>query len=80
MSKKQTAVEWLVNELKKSIHYQRVINEVNQSSSQNKNVIDEAKQMEEEQIKDAYGDGINGHRNDFCNRDEYFVKTYGDVL
>ena len=36
--------------------------------------------MEEEQIKDAYGDGINGHRTDFCDRDEYFVKTFGDVL
>jgi hypothetical protein len=49
MSKKQTAVEWLVNELKKSKHYQRVINEVNQSSTEIKDVIDQAKQMEREQ-------------------------------
>ena len=33
----------------------------------------------EEQIKDAYGDGLNAHRNDFCNRDEYYAKTFGDV-
>jgi hypothetical protein len=55
----QTAVEWLVNELKKSIHYQRVINEVNQSSSQNKDVIDEAKQMEKQEIESAYEEGYN---------------------
>jgi predicted transposase YdaD len=36
--------------------------------------------LEEEQIKQAYGDGLNAHRTDFCNRDEYFVKTFGDVV
>lgn len=46
----QTAVEWLVNELKTSKHYQRVINEVNQSSTQIKDVINQAKEMEKEQM------------------------------
>jgi hypothetical protein len=30
----------------------------------------------EEQIKDAYGDGLNPHRNDYANRDEYYIKTF----
>ena len=36
------------------------------------------KQMEKEQIEDAYGDGLNAHRVDFCNRNEYYNETYGD--
>ena len=35
--------------------------------------------LEEEQIKQAYGDGLNAHRTNFCNRDEYFSQTFGDV-
>ena len=31
---------------------------------------------EEEQIKQAYGDGLNPHRYDNCNRDEYFDKVF----
>jgi len=33
--------------------------------------------MEREQIEGAYGDGLNAHRVDFCNRNEYYQKTYG---
>ena len=35
--------------------------------------------MEREQIEDAYGDGLNAHRVDFCNRNEYYQKTYGET-
>ena len=38
------------------------------------------KQMEKEQIEDAYGDGLNAHRVDFCNRNEYYNETYGDKI
>ncbi len=31
-----------------------------------------------EMIKDAYDDGLNAHRTDFCNRDEYFIKKFGN--
>jgi hypothetical protein len=40
-------------------------------------LVEQANKMFEEQIEDAYGDGLNSHRTEFCNRDEYFVKTYG---
>ena len=32
--------------------------------------------MEREQIEDAYGDALNGHRVDFCNRNDYYNETY----
>jgi hypothetical protein len=38
--------------------------------------LNHAKKIEKEQLKDAYGDGINAHRTGFCNRDEYFDKAY----
>jgi len=45
-----------------------------------KEKIEKARAIMMEQIKDAYADGLNAHRTDFCNRDEYFVKTFGDVV
>lgn len=42
--------------------------------------IDKAEELlsiEREQIEDAYGDGLNAHRTNFCNRNEYYNKTYG---
>lgn len=47
---KQTAVEWLINELQKTRDWQRVINEVNQSSTSVRNVLEQAKEMEKAQI------------------------------
>lgn len=70
MKNRITAVEWLATQLEKYYGTQNIKDTA---------AFLTAKKMEEEQIKDAYGDGINGHRNDFCNRDEYFVKTFGDV-
>jgi len=60
---KQSAVQWLVEQML----YSEFANPY----------IEQANKMFEEQIKDAYGDGLNSHRTEFCNRDEYFVKTYG---
>ncbi len=37
----------------------------------------QSKQSEERQnIVDAYGDGLNAHRTNFCNRDDYFNQTF----
>ena len=60
---KQTAVQWLAEQM---LH----------PNSFNP-YIEQALQMEREQIEDAYGDGLNAHRVDFCNRNEYYQKTYG---
>jgi aspartate ammonia-lyase len=53
----RTAVEWLINELQKTRDYQRVINEANQSSTSIRDVIKEAKEMEKEQIIEAFKHG-----------------------
>jgi hypothetical protein len=70
-NKQQTAVCYLISELKKSpmgrsmFHF--MIDEFTKSL-----------QMEREQIEQAYGDGLNAHRTDFCNRVEYYNQTYAD--
>ena len=51
---KQTAVEWLINELKKSKHYQQMINEVHQNNTIVSDILEQAKEMEKEQIIEAY--------------------------
>lgn len=61
MKAKETAIEWLINELKTSIHYQRVIIEVNQSSTDVKDVIKQAKQMEREQHGNTWDAAIKAH-------------------
>ena len=53
--KKGTAVEWLISKLMKSKDYQRVINDVNHSGTELRDVINEALSMEKEQIIEAHG-------------------------
>jgi hypothetical protein len=70
---KQTAVEWLYNELSKNnASTDSVIEKINKESS----IWEQAKKLEKEQIKDAYADGLNAHRTNFCNREEYYNQTY----
>ena len=62
--KQQTAVEWLVNELKsRSID----LNKWNSDS------IKQAKEMEKQQIQDAYLDGYCETAED---SQDYYTKTY----
>ena len=66
MSKQQTAVEWLLENMPEdymaSIPYE---------------LAEQAIQMNQEQIEQAYGDGLNAWRTNFCNRVEYYEQTYG---
>jgi len=65
-NKKKTAVSWLLNQM-----------DLATISKYDKELL-QAKQMEREQIEDAYGDGLNAHRTNFCNRNEYYDQTYGN--
>jgi hypothetical protein len=68
---KQTAVEWLERNMPNiSEHIPLGI------ALEFIAKLNHAKEIEKEQLKDAYGDGINAHRTDFCDRDEYFDKVY----
>jgi len=60
---KQTPIDWLIEQLENDASKYLLLKK-------------QANAMFEEHIKDAYGDGLNAHRTDFCNRDEYYNKTY----
>jgi hypothetical protein len=62
---KQTAVEWLEMKFAKTV-----------SAS---DWFEKAKQMEREQIEQAYGDGLNAHRTNFCNRQQYYNETFNNI-
>lgn len=68
-----TAIQWLIDNLEKYEDYAKI-------SWRCLGEIEIALEMEKEQIKDAYGDGLNAYRTEFCNRDEYFNKTFKQDL
>jgi GTP-dependent phosphoenolpyruvate carboxykinase len=70
--KKVSAIEWLVEQLEGD---DAIIARVIGLKKYNE-IYKKAKEMEKEQIKDAYGDGLNAHRTDFCNREEYYQQKY----
>jgi hypothetical protein len=76
MSKQQTAVDWLIEQLQKTRDWQRVINEVNQSGSSVRDVIKEAKEMEKDQMIDFAYDFSDEliRRGDLINA---YNETYG---
>jgi DNA mismatch repair ATPase MutS len=74
--KKQTAVEWLISQLQKSKDFQRVINEVNQSSTSVRNVIQQAKEMEKGKLEDAWVEGVKNW-NPSKTFEKWYNETYG---
>lgn len=72
---KQTAVEWLAQEITKK--------SVNDPSHNVLEIVDKAKEMEEQQIKTAYGSGIETMRKSFSmsshipkGAQEYYNDTF----
>jgi hypothetical protein len=76
-----TAVEFLIKELSKSIHFHRILNEINSNSTTEKDVLKEALELEKQQIKESYeagykdGDAILGYEY-FDNSESFYNKTY----
>ena len=65
--KKQTAVEWLIEQL-----------ECRLESLPELNLFDQAKAMEKEQIESAYRAGHNDcSRGKFADSEKYYNETYG---
>jgi hypothetical protein len=71
MEKKETAVDYLVEQLFKIRNNTTEVKEMN-----SKSIIDQAKQMEKEQITDSY---IEGHSiyGESTNAEQYYNETYG---
>jgi hypothetical protein len=83
-SKKKTAIEWLESEINKYIdYYEGKRNAMPYSLTHLQNAILQAKQMEKEQIKEAYNHGWDDREyevEDSWKKDadeKYFNETYG---
>ena len=74
---KQTALQWYIEQYENSFKYNPL--QKDGYTIAKEKITKQALQMEREQIEEAYGDGLNAHRVDFCNRNEYYQKTYGKV-
>lgn len=72
MEKKQTAVEWLV----KTINYQIDYIPIKHWDSI-KDIIKEAKEIEKEQIEQAYKQGMFASEIDMARPKKYYNETYG---
>ena len=70
---KQTAVEWLVKELNKIIDFIPM-----DKWDEIRDIVQQAKEMEKENIKQAYNDGKAAviHIENNMSLDEYYDKTF----
>ena len=74
METKQTAVDWLIEELGE--YFPHEIGGIHL-------MVEQAKQMEKEQIKDAFTDGCIGELyelNAYYTSEKYYNKTYGPQM
>jgi len=67
MSKQQTAVEWLVNQVEDFIGLIPV------------DIIEQAKEMERQQIVDAYEDGYSDSDNKLSFNKQYYKENYETI-
>jgi len=80
-NKSVTAVEWLISELRESKDFHRVINELNQRSSAVRHILNEALQMEKQQIIEAVDVGFEEGSKfiediKLKNAEQYYNQTY----
>jgi len=67
MENKQTAVEWLINEIRLQISRSEKLDYL----------LNKAKEMEKEQIINSYNDGFLNYQ--ICNSKQYYKQTYGEI-
>ena len=80
-----TALEFLIKELSKSKYFQRVLNEINDNSTIQKDVLKEAKQLEKSHMINFFSYGCMT-QNDNITSDEileqfrkYYDKQFNDA-
>ena len=69
LSKKETAVEWLARQFNTIIFY---------SEEAKQQTIEQAKEMEKEQIKEAFIDGKICSKTDIMSSERYYKETYAN--
>jgi hypothetical protein len=79
--KKQTAVEWLLNQLESKGDARETSSirniQFNIDTSDYLEIKRQAKQMEKEQILDSYGIVETTEQGDIMNAEQYYNETYG---
>jgi hypothetical protein len=74
LMQKQTAVEWLVEELNQKIDFIPM-----EKWDMIRNIVQQAKAMEERQIIDAHDSGyIDGQGQKSMSAEQYYNETYGE--
>jgi nitric oxide reductase large subunit len=81
-----TAVEWLIQELSKSIHFHRVLNEINENSTIERDVLKEAKQLEKSHMINFFSYGCMTQSNNLTSERileqfrNYYEKQFKDSI
>jgi len=80
-----TAVEWLIKELSKSIHFHRVLNEINSNSTTEKHVLKEALLLEKSHMINFFSYGCMTQSNNLTSEEileqfrNYYEKQFNDA-
>ena len=70
-TKKQTAVEWLVGDLNQKIDFIPM-----DKWDMIRDIVQQAKAMEKEQIEDSWKDGMKSDNGHFGTFEQYYTSTY----
>lgn len=74
---KQTAVEWIIEQISSSKYYYKIMEDINSRNTvAQSNILEQAKEMEKEQIIQAYyQNGWNDNDNEH-NAEQYYNQTF----
>ena len=74
---KQTAVEWIIEQISSSKYYYKIMEDINSRNTvAQSNILEQAKEMEKQQIIQAYyQNGWNDNDNEH-NAEQYYNKKY----
>jgi hypothetical protein len=81
-----TAVEWLIKELSKSKYFQRVLNEINDNSTIQKDVLKEALLLEKSHMINFFSYGCMTQSNNLTSEEileqfkNYYDKQFKDSI
>jgi len=72
---KQTAVEWLENQIKNSKYFYKLMEDINSRSTvAQSNIFEQAKEMEKKQIMNSWVRGVTSENN--VTAEQYYNKTF----
>jgi hypothetical protein len=74
---KQTAVEWLFKQISTSKYFYNLMEDINSRSTvAQSNIFEQAKEMEKQQIVDAWNNGFEENRPYVDHSEDYYNETF----